>query len=303
MSSLLNHSASLVAFVRAVEAGSFSAAARNAGTTPSAISKGIGRLEAELGTKLFRRSTRTLSLTPDGRAFFDRVAPLLRGIEDSADAVRPSDDARGRLRVSMPSDLGRLLMPRIAAAFLARHKALELDLVLMDRHVDVIGEGYDVVFRVGDSIESELKTRVLAQLDMVLVASPSFLEEWGDPGSIDELRDVPILRYLWRGRSLPVTFADGSTVVPQGRVGLDTGFGLRAAALSGMGIAFLMKCTVQDDLDRGDLVQVMKKHRLPARPLHAMHAYGRLTPARVRLFSDFIAREMLSSAGSRGRQG
>jgi DNA-binding transcriptional LysR family regulator len=301
MSSLLNQSASLVAFVRAVEAGSFSAAARNAGTTPSAISKGIGRLEAELGTKLFRRSTRTLSLTPDGQAFFDRVAPLLRDIEDSADAIRPSSDARGRLRVSMPSDLGRLLMQRITTVFLAKHEDLELDLILVDRHVDVIGEGFDVVFRVGDPVESELKTRVLAQLDMALVASPAFLSEWGEPGSIDELREMPFLRYLWRGRSLPVTFSDGSTIVPKGRMGLDTGFGLRAAALNGMGIAFLMKCTVQDDLDRGDLVQVMPQHRLPSRPLHAMHAFGRLTPARVRLFSDFIAREMLSSARSKGR--
>lgn len=302
MGSLLNQSASLVAFVRAVEAGSFSAAARNAGTTPSAISKGIARLEAELGIKLFRRSTRTLSLTPDGRAFFDRVAPLLRDIEESADAIRPTNGTSGRLRVSMPSDLGRLLMPRIATGFLALHPDLELDLILMDRQVDVIGEGYDVVFRVGEPVESELKTRVLARLEMALVAAPSFLDEQGHPETLDELRALPFVRYLWRGRSLPVTFADGSTIVPQGRMGLDTGFGLRTAALNGMGVAYLMKCTVQEDLDRGDLVQVMTHLRLPLRPLNAMHAFGRLPPARVRLFADFIGREMVSSSGCKGRE-
>lgn len=292
MSSLLNQSASLVAFVRAVEAGSFSAAARNAGTTPSAISKGIGRLEAELGTKLFRRSTRTLSLTPDGQAFFDRIAPLLRDIDDSADAIRPSGDARGRLRVSMPSEFGRLLMKPIATEFLARHPDLELDIVLVDRHVDVIGEGYDVVFRVGETAESDLKTRTLARLEMALVASPEFLHEQGHPTTVDALRELPFVRYLLRGRSLPVIFADGTTIVPQGRMGLDTGFGLRTAALSGMGVAYLMKCTVQEDIDRGDLVQVMKKHRLPSLPLQALHAFGRLTPVRVKLFSDFIAQQM-----------
>jgi DNA-binding transcriptional LysR family regulator len=296
MSNLLNQSASLVAFVRAVEAGSFSAAARNAGTTPSAISKGIQRLELELGTKLFRRSTRTLSLTQDGEVFFNRIAPLLRGIEDSADALRPEGSARGRLRVSMPSELGRLLMKPITTEFLARHAELELDITLSDRHVDVIREGYDVVFRVGQAMESDLKMRTLARLDMALVASPAFLRQWGTPGSVDALRELPFVRYLLRGRSLPVTFLDGTVVVPHGRIGLDTGFGLRSAALNGMGVAHLMKCTVQADLDSGQLVQLVPKHRLPTIPLHALHAFGRLTPTKVKLLSDFISRAMQSMA-------
>ncbi|WP_426703037.1 LysR family transcriptional regulator [Rhodanobacter sp. Col0626] len=292
MSSLLNQSASLIAFVRAVEAGSFSAAARNAGTTPSAISKAIQRLEAELGAKLFRRSTRTLSLTPDGQAFFDRVAPLLRGIEDSADAIRPKGGARGRLRVSMPSDLGRLLMGPITTKFLATHQDLELDLALADRHVDVIREGYDVVFRVGTTVESELRMRTLAQLDMALVASPAFLRQWGEPRSTQALRELPFVRYLLGGRPLPLTLEDGTTIVPRGRIGLDTGFGLRAAALHGMGVAHLMKCTVQADLDRGDLVQLMRNQHLPSLPLMALHAFGKLTPVRVKLLSDFIEQEI-----------
>ncbi len=298
MPSLLNQSANLIAFVRAVEAGSFSAAARNAGTTPSAISKGIGRLEAELGAKLFRRSTRTLSLTQDGQAFFERVAPLLREIDESADAIRPSSAAQGRLRVSMPSDLGRLLMKPLTTVFLARHEALELDLTLLDRHVDVIGEGYDVVYRVGAIADSDLKARTLAQLDMALVASPALLAQHGEPSSIEELRDLPFVRYLLRGRSLPLTFRDGSIVVPHGRIGVDSGFGLRAVALNGMGVAYLMKCTVQDDLDRGELVQLMKQHPLPPLSLHALHAFGRLAPARVGLLSDFIARQMQLLAGA-----
>lgn len=289
---LINQTPSLVAFVRTVESGSFSAAARSAGMTPSAVSKGIARLEAELGAKLFRRSTRHLSLTPEGQAFFERVAPLLRGIEDSADAVRPAGDARGVLKVSMPSEIGRLLMAPITTRFLARHEGLELDLSLSDRHVDVIREGYDLVFRVGIVQDSDLKSRTLATLDMALVASPAFLARHGQPGTLEQLRGLPFVRYLFRGRALPVGFDDGTSIQPRGRIGLDTGAGLRAAALSGMGVAHLMKCTVQDDLDRGDLVEVLPQLKLPSLPLQSMHAFGRLTPARVRLFTEFVAREL-----------
>ncbi|MBZ9782122.1 LysR family transcriptional regulator [Pseudomonas sp. REP124] len=292
MSSLLNQSASLIAFVRAVEAGSFSAAARNAGTTPSAISKSVARLESELNAKLFRRSTRMLSLTPEGQAFFERVAPLLQAIDDSADALRHTGGARGHLRVSMPSELGRLLMPRIHSVFLAEHPEVELDLTLLDHHVEVIREGYDVIFRVGSLADSDLKSRTLAQLEMALVASPGFLERSGNPTSIEELRALPFVRYQLNGRTLPIVFANGETVVPRGRIGLDSGFGLRAAALEGMGIAYLMRCTVQRDLDGGDLVQVLPGEQLPVLAMHSLHAFGSLTPIRIKLFADFVQQEL-----------
>lgn len=289
---LLNQTASLVAFVRVVESGSFSAAARMVGMTPSAVSKGIARLEAELGATLFRRSTRQLSLTGDGQAFFERIAPLLRGLEDSADAIRAAGDARGLLRASLPSELGRLLMPAIAHEFLARHEDLSLELSLSDRHVEVIREGFDVVFRVGIAQDSDLRARQLAKLEMALVASPALLAHAGQPGSLDALRALPFARYLLHGRVLPIAFEDGSSIQPGGRIALDTGAGLRAAALQGLGVAHLMKCTVQADLDRGDLVEVMPQRRLPALPLQALHAFGGTTPVRVRLFTDFIAQQV-----------
>ncbi|VVP81395.1 HTH-type transcriptional regulator DmlR [Pseudomonas fluorescens] len=293
MSSLLHQSASLIAFVRAVEAGSFSAAARNAGTTPSAISKGIARLEAELNAKLFRRSTRRLSLTPEGQAFFERVAPLLQAIDDSADALRHTGGARGHLRVSMPSELGRLLMPRIHSEFLAEHPDVELDLTLLDHHVEVIREGYDVIFRVGTLADSDLKSRTLARLDMALVASPAFLGQGPRPTSIEALRALPFVRYQLNGRTLPIVFANGETLIPRGRIGLDSGFGLRAAALDGMGIAYLMKCTVQQDLDSGALVQLLPEQPLPSQAIHSLHAFGALTPIRIKLFADFVQQALL----------
>ena len=288
MSSLLNQSSSLIAFVRVVEAGSFSAAARNSGTTPSAISKSIARLETELQATLFRRSTRNLSLTPEGQAFFDRVAPLLRAIDDSADAVRSVGDARGHLRVSMPSELGRLLMPAIHSTFLAAHPDVDLDLTLLDHHVELISEGYDVIFRVGSLVDSTLKARTLARMSMVLVAAPSLLRVHGYPASIEDLRRMPFARYQLNCRTLPVVFDSGEVLLPQGRVGLDSGFGLRAAALEGMGVAYVMRCTVQGDLENGTLVQLLTDHPLPAPALHAVHAFAGITPIRVRIFADFF---------------
>ncbi|MCU1758785.1 LysR family transcriptional regulator [Pseudomonas sp. 14P_8.1_Bac3] len=292
MSSLLNQSSSLIAFVRVVETGSFSAAARNSGTTPSAISKSIARLETELQATLFRRSTRSLSLTPEGQAFFDRVAPLLRAIDDSADAVRPVGDARGHLRVSMPSELGRLLMPAIHSTFLAAHPDVDLDLTLLDHHVEVISEGYDVIFRVGSLVDSTLKARTLARMSMVLVASPSFLCAHGHPASIDDLRRTPFARYQLSGRTLPIFFENGETLLPRGRIGLDSGFGLRAAALEGMGVAYVMRCMVQQDLETGKLVELLREHPLPELALHAVHAFGNITPIRVKIFTDFIRNEV-----------
>ena len=291
MSHLLLQAPNLIAFVRAVESGSFSAASRILGTTPSAVSKGIARLERELGVKLFRRSTRQLDLTPDGLVFFNRVAPLLRDLDDSADAIRPGGDARGRLRVSMPSDLGRLLLQPLASRFLPRHPGLEVDLVLVDRPVDVVSEGFDVVFRVGNPAESDLRSRLLAQLDMVLVASPALLGVHGAPFTVDELRELPFVRYLMKGRSYPLSFDDGATFVPRGPVGVDTGAGLREAALLGIGVAYLMRCVVQADIDAGRLVPVLPTQALPSLPLHALHAFGRLTPVRVRLMTEFVAAE------------
>lgn len=300
MSSLLSQSSRLIAFVRVVEAGSFSAAARQLGTTPSAISKGIARLEKQLNVTLFRRSTRTLSLTPDGHLFFERVAPLLRALEDSGDAIRPTGSVRGHLRVSLPSELGRLLLPAIGASFLVEHPDLEVDLNLQDHHVDLITEGYDVIFRVGALGDSNLRARTLARMDMVLVASPGLLQGQGHPQTVADLRLLPFVRYQLGGRTLPIVFASGETLLPKGRIGLDSGFGLRTAALDGMGVAYLMRCIVQQDLQEGRLVQLLPDQTLPALELHAVHGFGVNTPIRVKLFTDFVQQEVvrLSSSGA-----
>ena len=174
--------AGLEAFVTTVEAGSFSAASERLGTTPSAISKSVARLEQRLGVKLFRRSTRSLTLTVEGTAYHERAVPLLRGLEDAEEVVRSASRARGMLRITMPSELGRLLMDALTNGFLPRYPEIRLEIGMTDRPVDLIREGYDLALRAGRLADSDLAVRTLGELPMALVASPEHLERNGRPG-------------------------------------------------------------------------------------------------------------------------
>jgi DNA-binding transcriptional LysR family regulator len=282
----------LEAFIAAVETGSFSAASGRLGTTPSAISKSVARLEQRLGAKLFRRSTRSLTLTIEGTAYYERTAPLLRGLEDAEDAVRSASSARGKLRITMPSELGRLLMSALTNGFLPRHPEIQLEISMTDRAVDLIREGYDLALRAGTLADSDLTVRTLGELPMALIASPAYLKRHGRPRSLDELSEATHVRYMLGGRPFPIRFLDGPVVAPEGRLDLDSGFALRVAALNGVGIAYLLRCTVEADIKSKHLEVILPRHQLERVPLHFLHAFSRTTPLRARLLMDFLAAEI-----------
>ncbi|HWT18033.1 MAG TPA: LysR family transcriptional regulator, partial [Variovorax sp.] len=127
---VLDHAPGLMAFATAVEAGSFSAAARTLGTSPSAVSKGVARLEQRFGVRLFQRSTRVLSLTQEGAAYYERIAPLLRALDEASDVMRPAGVAQGVLRITAPGDLGRILLDPVVDRFLPVHPELKLEMSL-----------------------------------------------------------------------------------------------------------------------------------------------------------------------------
>ncbi|MEW9526232.1 LysR family transcriptional regulator [Agrobacterium radiobacter] len=291
MPNLLNETSGLMAFVRTVEAGSFSAAARTLDTTPSAVSKSVARLEKKIGSRLFLRSTRALTLTQDGQIFFERIAPLLRDLDSSDEAIGAGSPLAGRLRVSMPSELAPLLLPRLFTGFAADNPNLHLDIGLTDRFVDLIREDYDVVLRAGNPTQGDLIVRHMANLPMAIVASPGFLETLGNPLPVEHLAAVPFARYVLGGSIQPVRLADGSSFVPAGRVDCDSGAALIQAALAGLGAAYLLRCLVTKELQAGALIAVAPKIALPSLPFNALHAFGRTVPLRVKLFCDFIARE------------
>jgi DNA-binding transcriptional LysR family regulator len=284
----------LIAFVRTVEAGSFSGAARALGTTPSVISKNVARLEARFGVRLLQRSTRSLTLTQEGAAYFDRVAPLLRALDEAGDAIQGTSTARGLLRVTAPADLGRLLMGPLTRDFLPRHPGLKLEISLTDRHVDLIREGFDIAVRAGEVADSDLNSRLLARLSLVLAASPAYLAARGAPQSRKALQEHDHIRYMVGGRPFPLSFADGTVLTPPGVLDADTALAIRIAAMNGMGIVQMLHFAIRDDIDAGRLVPVLPDFPLPLVPVYALHAFGRHAPARARLFIDFLAAQLAS---------
>lgn len=289
----LEHLQGLAAFVRSVEAGSFTGGARLLGTTPSAVSKSIARLERRLGVRLFQRTTRAFSLSLEGRAYYDRIAPLVKGIAEAEDVFgKPA--ATGTLRVSLPGDLGQILLEPIAMRFLKHHPDLALDVNLGDRHVDVIREGFDLVLRAGRVHDSGLHARMLGNLRPVLVASPQYLRAHGMPRTLDDLAEHRHVRYRLGSQIFPITFEDGRTLWPQGTFDADTGAAMKTAAISGLGVAQLLGATVQAELSAKRLKLVMSHSPLQPVPVQFLHGFGRNVPARAALFMDFVAAQFKS---------
>lgn len=295
MTAIVDTSAGLAAFVRTIETGSFSDAARLLGASPSAVSKSVARLEARLGVRLIQRSTRTLALTAEGALYFERVAPLIQALADAEQALRTPDDVNGLLRVAAPSDLGRTVFAGWAERFALAHPRLKLELGIADRQVDLIREGYDVAIRVGALLDNRLTARRLTTLQPVLVAAPAYLARRGQPAERADLADHACLRYLTPTGPFPWTWADGSSLVPDGPFDTNDGVVLRQAALAGTGITQLARIAVADDLVAGRLDIVLPHLPMPGLDVHALHAYGRQAPQRVRLFIAFLQQQFAAA--------
>ncbi len=289
MKSILSEMAGMVAFVRTVETGSFSAAAKNLGLTPSATSKSVSRLELLLGAKLFRRSTRTLSLTHEGDAFYGVLMPLLREVEKSADVARPQSFASGHLRVGLPGDLGLQILKPVLNDFMSEHPAISFEISTTDRRVDILRENFDVVFRVGGEEQNTLMSRTIAHLDMVLVASPSLAERYGSIEEPERLRALPFARYVMNGEPYSIRFMDGTEMIPEGRIDLDSASAIREAAISGIGAGHLIRSLVQQDIDQGTLVELLPSMKLQTVSLRAVHVSGTMPPLRLQMLIDFVA--------------
>lgn len=288
MPNLLDETSGMLAFVRTVEAGTFSAAARNMNTTPSAVSKSVARLEMRIKSRLFLRSTRALTLTQDGQRFFEYVSPLLQKLDVSDEVIHPTGNLGGRLRITMSGELAPLLLSRIFAAFASDYPCLHLDVGLTDRLVNLVSEDYDVAFRIGHPTDGELIVRKLAELPMVIVASPDLVNVLGQPASVKELEQFPFVRFLVDRKPSPVRLSDGTAFTPSGRVDCDSGAALIHAARSGLGAVYLLRCLVADDLKDGKLIEISPEIALPTLPLNALHAFGRTVPMRVKRLCDFV---------------
>jgi DNA-binding transcriptional LysR family regulator len=291
----INRSGEIEVFVRVVEAGSFSAAARALRMTPSAVSKLIARLEARLGARLVSRSTRKLQLTPEGSAFYDSGLRILADMAAAEREAAAGAAPRGRLRVNtyVPFGVHRLipLLPR----FLERYPEISVDLVLTDSVIDLMAERADVAVRARPLGESRLVARKLGQSAIVVVAAPSYLKTHGMPlmpadldrhnrmafGFVRHVDGWPFLDTQGRAIMVPIT---GNTLVSDGEA-------MRLMAVAGVGIARLARWHVADDIAAGRLVPLLEDFNPgDEEATHAVYVgQGRHLPARVRAFLDFLA--------------
>jgi DNA-binding transcriptional LysR family regulator len=283
-------------FAATVEAGSFAAAARRLRLTPSAVSRRVGGLEAELGVQLLARTTRTLRLTDDGRAFHARCVRILEELQDARrDLARASKTPSGTLRVDAPIALSRhVLAPRIPR-FLERYPDIRLHLTVRDQLVDPVAEDLDVVVRIGELADSSLIARRLGECEMTLCAAPAYLRRRGRPRTLRDLERHERLGYLREGHPGTVVLhgpAGPTHVQPSGAFHANDVDALIAAALAGRGIVALFDFLAAPHLRARRLTRVLADHRGEVRPIHALYPRNRHLLPKVRVFVDFVAELM-----------
>jgi DNA-binding transcriptional LysR family regulator len=284
----------LVAFVRVVDARSYSAAARQAGATTSALSKRVAKLEGALGVRLLERTTRRLAPTEAGAAFYERCLRVLDELgEAERAATRLGGGARGTLRMSAPVIFGELHVAPLVPRLLERHPGLGADLWLSDRYVDLVDEGFDLALRIGRLADSSLAARRLGAVPAVVCASPAYLERRGVPRRPDDLAGHECLRYslAGAGREWRLRGPDGRerAYAAAGRCSLNHGGAMREIALAGGGLAQLPLFLVAEALAAGRLRAVLDDYRPPDFGIYAVHPAGRAPSPKVRAAVDFFA--------------
>jgi DNA-binding transcriptional LysR family regulator len=283
-----------LAFAQTARCSSFAAAARDLGQAPSTLAKSVARLEAQLGVKLFHRTTRQVSLTPDGERLYRRCERVLAEVEDlQAEAAGTRAAPSGTIRIDAPIAYGRRILMPLFAQLLQRHPQLQLDLRLQDAYADLVRDGLDAAIRIGALQDSRLVARRFDWQQLVFVASPAYLEARGTPLRIEDLAGhaTVVFRMPSSGRVRPWQLREGRRVMemhPSHRVQVNDGDGMVAAAREGLGLTQIPDYMAADELAAGQLVEVLVDKRPPPMPISAVLPSSRLVPPRVRLLLDTL---------------
>lgn len=277
----------LQAFVEVADAGGITPAALRLGVSKSIVSRQLVRLEAELGIQLLSRSTRGAALTEAGAAFREHAARACAEIEQARDTLLPAGILCGRLRIAAPLSFGPTHFAPLLAELARRHPQLHIHTCYTDRVVDLIGEGYDCAIRLGYLQDSNLVARRVGPIHGALVASPAYIEAHGAPDTPDQLQAHQALMQgteTWQ-------LTDGDRIVtvrPQGRFKADNGTALVAAAVAGLGIAYLPFGLTQQYLDSGALVQVMPRHPPPPAGAYVVRPPGQHPARKIRVLTELL---------------
>jgi DNA-binding transcriptional LysR family regulator len=287
-------------FAQVVTHGGFTAAARAIGLSRSAVSKHVMDLEAALGVQLLRRTTRQTNATEAGLAYFERCQTILAEIEEAELAISDSQQApRGQLRINAPMSFGTMLLSDAIADFMQRYREVQIQVILNDRFVDPIAEGFDITIRIAELEDSSLIARRIMPARRVLCASPAYLRRRGAPMAPDDLRRHDCLHYgyLATGAQWKLTGGGEDHWVPVGAtLCANNAEVLRDAALKHRGIALLPTFVAARELEEGRLATVLEGFEPPPIGVYALYPPSRYLSAKVRAFVDFLVSRFAGAA-------
>ena len=282
--------------------GSLVAAAREAGLSATTVSERLAALEAHYGVVLFNRTTRSLSLTDEGRTLLDGAKVVLAEIDDLDSRIRlGAETLSGPIRISAPVDLGRSAVSDVIADFTQQHPAISIELSLSDGYVDIVGQGFDLALRFGAVTDSSLRLRNLGHFRRIVCSAPAYLERKGTPRKPADLlhHNCLVMRF---GTTLDNVWRFGAAqsaeeVTVRGNKTVNDGYLVRQWALAGHGIILKSELDVADDLRTGRLVALLEDYIAPPNPLQLMFPPGRSQPRRVRAMADALKTAMTGKRG------
>ena len=288
----------ILIFLAIVDAGSFVAGGQAMGLTRSAAGKAVARLEDRLGVRLLNRTTRTLNLTDEGRIFYDRGLQIVGAIEDAeASVAQQGGKPKGLLRLTVPDAFGRLVVLPLLKQYLADWPGIQVEVSFSDRVADLFEEGFDLAVRIGvTSSDNRLVSRVVAKYRALLCAAPSYLDEHGEPNSIDHLSRHDCLYFSSRAQKQSWRLRDANGVWTkvhgQSRLRLDSGEAIRDAALAGLGIGLLPEFLIAADLEAGQLRHVLPGVETDEVKIITVYPTKRFLEPRVRHFIDLMVSKL-----------
>jgi len=290
---------SIELFCLAAELESFTLAAAQAGLTPAAVSRSISRLEARLGVRLFARTTRQIKLTDGGRAYFEKCRRALGElVEAEREVTGKQQEPAGTLRISLPTSYGHARVLPLIPAFRTRYPGVNIDISLTNRNVDFTAEGYDLAVRGRTPPDSSLVARRLEDCELVVVATPSYLAEFGVPGSLAELARHECLQFLLPSTGQKVAWLfrqDGQDLELPTDGGLCLSGDIKGGttlARHGGGLIQTFRFLVEREIADGRLVEVLKPFGGRTRPFSIMYPANRYLPSRVRVFVDYLVGQL-----------
>lgn len=293
---MMNKLAAMQTFVAIVDAGSLTAAAETLGRSLPAVVRSLALLEQELDSRLLRRTTRRMSLTEEGRTYLERCRRILADVEEAEQALSSGhSEPRGQIRVTAPVLFGQLKVAPAVTSFLRKYDRVKIDLLLLDRVVDMVDEGIDVGIRIAPLEDSTMVATRVGEVRRVVCASPKLLKHEGVPRHPRDLADAPSVHFyglstapVWKfsekGKSVSVP-VDGRFSCNQAAAAVD-------ACVAGLGFGRFLSYQVEDAVARKELRVVLESFEPPPIPIHVVFAHARLMSPRIRAFVDWMKAEL-----------